>query len=131
MYLGILNSKVAQECLNIVSPTLNYSAGPVGLIPIIQNHGLDCTIKQNISISKQDWDAHETSWDFEENPLLAVDTDTYIDNIHHEIERHEKETGEHLCIDPAAPELDSLEWRMEQDKQKGEHLFMQLHENED
>lgn len=131
MYLGILNSKVAQECLNIVSPTLNYSAGPVGLIPIIQNHGLDCTIKQNISISKQDWDAHETSWDFEENPLLAVDTDTYIDNIHHEIERHEKETGEHLCIDPAAPELDSLEWRMQQYKQKWEHLFMQLHENEE
>ena len=78
-----------------------------------------------------DWDSHETSWDFETNPLLAVDTDTYIDNIHHEIERHEKETGEHLCINPAAPELDSLEWRMEQYKQKWEHLFMQLHENEE
>ena len=55
--------------------------------------------------------------------MLAVDTVTYIDNIHHEIERHEKEkeTGEHICI----------EWRMEQDKQKWEHLFMQLHENEE
>lgn len=88
-------------------------------------------VQQNISISKQDWDAHETSWDFETNPLLAVDTKTYIDNIHHEIERHEKETGEHICIDPAAPELDSLEWRMEQYKQKWEHLFMQLHANEE
>lgn len=62
---------------------------------------------------------------------MAVDTDTYIDNIHHVIERHEKKTGEHICIDPAAPKLDSLEWRMEQYKQKWEHLFMQLHENEE
>lgn len=87
--------------------------------------------KNNIDISKQDWDSHETSWDFETNPLLAVDTDTYLDNIDHQIEQHEKETGEHLCLDPAAPQLDSLEWRMSQYKQKWEHLFMQLHENEE
>ena len=84
-----------------------------------------------VATGKEDWDAHETSWDFETNPLLAVDTDTYIDNIHHEIERHEKKTGDCICIAPAALELDSLEWRMEQYKQKCELLFMQLHENEE
>ena len=95
------------------------------------NDVVESIVKNNISISQQDWDAHETSWNFETNPLFAVDTDTYIDNINHKIERHEQETGEHLCIDPAAPELDSLEWRMEQYKQKWEHLFMQLHANEE
>ena len=131
--LGYLSSPLTLKVANLINPTLNLSNGVVAKFPyvVVETKEYESLVKQNISISKQDWDAHETSWDFEENPLLAVDTDTYIDNIHHEIERHEKETGEHLCIDPAAPELDSLEWRMEQYKQKWEHLFMQLHANEE
>ena len=129
---GAINSIVWREIFKILNPTINYSSGIIQKAPLPKlTTGIQSIVKENISISKQDWDAHETSWDFEENPLLAVDTDTYIDNIHHEIERHEKETGEHISIDPAAPELDSLEWRMEQYKQKWEHLFMQLHENEE
>ena len=131
--LGFVNSLVTRHMLATLSPTLNFEVGQIAKLPInLQNNNtITDLVEMNISISKQDWDAHETSWDFEENPLLAVDTDTYIDNIHHEIERHEKETDEHIFIDPAAPELDSLEWRMEQYKQKWEHLFMQLHENEE
>ena len=129
---GAINSIVWREIFKILNPTINYSSGIIQKAPLPKlTTGIQSIVKENISISKQDWDAHETSWDFEENPLLAVDTDTYIDNIHHEIERHEKETGEHISIDPAAPELDSLEWRMEQYKQKWEHLFMQLHANEE
>ena len=129
--IGYLNSVLFNEIAKITMPTINFKCGIVKTLPNLSVCTQDNVISQNISICKQDWDAHETSWDFEENPLLAVDTDTYIDNIHHEIERHEKETGEHLCIDPAAPELDSLEWRMEQYKQKWEHLFMKLHANEE
>ena len=137
LIIAFLNSKVAFFYIKVLNPTLNYNSGDIGRLPYLieKINNYQTLLKevaiQNISISKQDWDAHETSWDFETNPLLAVDEETYIDNIHHEIERHEKETGEHLCIDPAAPELDSLEWRMEQYKQKWEHLFMQLHENEE
>ena len=29
-------------------------------------------VSSNISICKNDWDAHETSWDFEANPLVAL-----------------------------------------------------------
>ena len=131
--LGYLSSPLTLKVANLINPTLNLSNGVVAKFPyvVVETKEYESLVKQNISISKQDWDAHETSWDFETNPLLAVDSDTYINNIHHEIERHEKETGEHICIDPAAPELDSLEWRMEQYKQKWEHLFMQLHENEE
>ena len=131
--LGFVNSLVTRHMLATLSPTLNFEVGQIAKLPInLQNNNtINDLVEMNISISKKDWDAHETSWDFETNPLLAVDEETYIDNIHHEIERHEKETGERICIDPAAPELDSLEWRMEQYKQKWEHLFMQLHENEE
>ena len=130
--LAYSNSNIFYKLKNYINPTLNLSNGDYGRIPFcaIEDYSI-INIRQNISISKQDWDAHETSWDFETNPLLAVDEETYIDNIHHEIERHEKKTGERICIDPAAPELDSLEWRMQQYKQKWEHLFMQLHENEE
>lgn len=72
MYLGFLNTKVAQYCLDIISPTLNYSAGPVGLIPVIKTKQFDFLVSQNISISRADWDAHETSWDFEENELVRL-----------------------------------------------------------
>lgn len=131
--LAYLNTYVTRNILKIMNPTFNTNIAEVFNLAIkIQGQERVTELAdQNISISKQDWDAHETSWDFETNPLLAVDEETYIDNIHHEIERHEKETGERICIDPAAPELDSLEWRMEQYKQKWEHLFMQLHANEE
>lgn len=130
-----LNSCVFQYLSEFINPTIGFSSGVVAGMPYrfdsTRNSLIEQTAKFNIEIVREDWNMLETSWDFEENPLLAVDTKTYIDNIHHEIERHEKETGEHLCIDPAAPELDSLEWRMEQYKRKWEHLFMQLHANEE
>ena len=131
--LGLLSTRISQSVLSFIAPTLSFQIQDIKAMPLIisSTNNIELLVQQNISISKQDWDAHETSWDFEENPLLAVDEETYIDNIHHVIERHENKTGEHICIDPAAPELDSLEWRMEQYKQKWEHLFMQLHENEE
>ena len=132
LFCAYFNSYVAKSFIEMFSPGLGISEGAIKSLPFIEDSNInEAKSSQNISISKQDWDAHETSWDFEENPLLAVDEETYIDNIHHEIERHEKETGEHLSIDTAAPELDSLEWCMEQYKRKWEHLFMQLHANEE
>ena len=52
-------------------------------------------------------------------------------NINYEEEKHFEETGEHTSIAPAAPQLGSLKWRMEQYKKKWERKFMQLHENEE
>ena len=131
--MGVLNTKLFPKLIKILNPTMHFQIGNFKQLPhlSVKTSNFNDIVQQNISISKSDWDAHETSWNFETNPLFAVDTDTYIDNINHKIERHEQETGEHLCIDPAAPKLDSLEWRMEQYKQKWEHLFMQLHANEE
>lgn len=129
--LGWLNTNLFCNIIKIINPTINMQCGDVAKAPYISINGIENSVKQNISISRQDWDAHETSWDFETNPLLAVDENTYIDNINHEIEQHEKETGEHICMEPAAPQLGSLQWRMEQYKKKWERMFYQLHENEE
>jgi type II restriction/modification system DNA methylase subunit YeeA len=67
--IGYLNSKVYVYLISILSPTLNFETGQVGAIPFRllteENHGLAC-----IEISKKDWDSRETSWDFEQSPLL-------------------------------------------------------------
>lgn len=127
---GFLNSNVARNYLQLVAPTLNFMIGPVTSLPIIEKD-IPLCVCDCVSISKQDWDAHETSWDFQRNELLSIDADTYMENINYEIEKHFEETGEHISISPAAPQLGSLEWRMEQYKTKWERKFMQLHKNEE
>lgn len=130
--IGLLNSKVATDILKVLAPTMNYGPLQVKEIPYIEKiKEYTPTIEHNIDIAKSDWDAHETSWDFQRNELLTIDAETYADNIQYQIEKHEKETGEKICIAPAAPELGSLAWRMEQYKLKWEKLFMQLHANEE
>lgn len=131
--VALLNSKVTRHILKVINPTFNNQVSDIGNIPVphkVFNINEEKVI-QNISISKSDWDAHETSWDFQRNDLLTIDAETYADNIQYQIEKHEKETGEKICIDPAAPELGSLAWRMEQYKLKWEKRFMQLHANEE
>jgi len=72
--LGYLNSHLAYCFLQTLAPTLDYHEGPMGRIPYIQiqNSEIDSLVSQNISISKSDWDAHETSWDFQENELVRL-----------------------------------------------------------
>ena len=134
-YLGLLNTPILAKYLALMNPTLHNGAEVVSKVPFVYDSprslNISDMVQQNISISKSDWDAHETSWDFQRNELLSIDEDTYMENINFEIEKHFEETGEHICIDPAAPQLDSLAWRIEQYKQKWEHKFKQLHENEE
>ena len=73
-FLAILNSKVTFEFLKLMNPTLNFQAGNIGNIPIILQNGflkfIENITQQNISISKEEWDSRETSWDFEKLSLI-------------------------------------------------------------
>ena len=74
--LGMLNSKVNTLILNLISPTLNFNENHIGSIPILKCE--DQKVIENISnivnhavdLSKLDWDAFETSWDFQCHPLI-------------------------------------------------------------
>ena len=136
--MAFLNTPVAVSLLQILSPTVNYGSTQVNKLPIIYSRieEIDKTTEQSISISKQDWDAHETSWDFQRNELLAIDAKTYEDNVRYEEEKCSAETDghihEHIQTAPAAPpQFGSLEWRMNQYKLKWERNFMRLHANEE
>ena len=72
--LGFLNSKVSQALLRIINPTMNNNIKDILNMPFIKDMNFYPQVKSlvqyNISISKQDWDFFETSWDFQKHPLL-------------------------------------------------------------
>ena len=73
-YLAFMNSKIVDYLLKILNPTLNYGAGTISNLPDVNNKNYIEVIKnksqQNISISKEEWDSRETSWDFEKLSLI-------------------------------------------------------------
>lgn len=72
--MGVMNSIISKFYMGIFNPTLAAQSGSVRQIPIIEKHAEDVNslVSDNISISKSDWDAHETSWDFQENELVRL-----------------------------------------------------------
>ena len=72
--LGYLNSNVCRMFLNIVAPTLTYNVGDVCKIPCknIEDITIAERVDSNIEDAKEDWDSFETSWDFNEHPLIAL-----------------------------------------------------------
>lgn len=72
--LGLTNSIIIETLSRIINPTLNFSEGPVGNIPVIE---CPSTVMDRISVSvidcinvcEKDYDAFETSWDFSIHPL--------------------------------------------------------------
>lgn len=55
----------------LLNPTIHFKPGNVSSLPY-KYFRCDSLVSQNISISKSDWDAHETSWDFQENELVRL-----------------------------------------------------------
>ena len=130
--LAFCNSAISRFIINLINPTINASPGIIKKLPFPnRNDDIDLRTNDCISISRQDWDSHETSWDFKRNELLTMDEQVLFDNIDYIVEKHYKETGEHICIDPVAPQPESVEWCYDTYCTKWERLFMQLHENEE
>ncbi|QEA52487.1 BREX-1 system adenine-specific DNA-methyltransferase PglX [Loigolactobacillus coryniformis] len=76
--LAFMNSKAAEMFFRIISPTLNLTAGNIDKFPLIMEKQIENEVvklsRQNITLSKSDWDAFETSWDFQQHPFLQYRT---------------------------------------------------------
>lgn len=107
--LGYLNSKLIQKIVPIINPTFNYQPGTISSLPYLIKD-VENIVRQNISISKLDWDAHETSWDFQENELIRL------------VNKQNRETGAINFPLEAVMMVYQAEWN---DK------FKQLHANEE
>ena len=78
--LGLLASKPADVVLKMLNPTIETQPRDVGNIPcpltptsVTGKLLAERIIPELIRISKSDWDAYETSWDFTTLPLLQTD----------------------------------------------------------
>lgn len=73
-YIGFVNSKVTKHILSVISPTLNYEVRQIAILPVVEAYSdnTNILVSKNISLSRLDWDAHETSWDFQTNELIAL-----------------------------------------------------------
>jgi hypothetical protein len=75
--LALLCSKVADTIIKIINPTINVQAVDLAKIPVIMSNRDDCIsniigiANHSIAISRTDWDAFETSWDFKTHSLIA------------------------------------------------------------
>lgn len=74
--LAFLGSELSTYVLQILNPTMNYQAGNVRQLPIekqlLQNDELSRLARENVLISKEDWDSFETSWEFKKSPLIGI-----------------------------------------------------------
>ena len=73
--LGFMSSTVMNYLIRIVSPTLSIISGDLEKIPVILNEDNFDLISRNASslliLARRDWDSFETSWDFQQNPLVV------------------------------------------------------------
>jgi len=72
--LGFLNTKIANEILQVINPTINTSVGEVVKLPILEDLN-DKTliiplVIDSIRIAKDDWDSREISVDFQKSFLI-------------------------------------------------------------
>ena len=70
--IGALNTKIIKNLLEILNSTLALQIGDFIKLPNlkIEDERIKILTQQNISISKEEWDSRETSWDFEKLSLI-------------------------------------------------------------
>ncbi|EEB8616850.1 BREX-1 system adenine-specific DNA-methyltransferase PglX [Salmonella enterica subsp. enterica serovar Kentucky] len=96
-FLSLLNSNVIQDFLDILCPTLDYSSIginslPVKLLSIPQ-------IDTLLSISKEDWDNYEDSWDYSRNLLVKKKKNNIANSYFELIDSHKKTISELLNLE--------------------------------
>jgi hypothetical protein len=73
-YMGFTNCVIATEIVKVLAPTMNCQAGDISRLPVIHCEEYEQQVvelvKENIAVSKADWDSFESSWDFEKHPFV-------------------------------------------------------------
>lgn len=83
-FLAFLNSKIVNEMLKLLNPTMHYQIGDVRSLPIRWNGSLNnckVLVELCIYISKSDWNSRETSWDFQQSELIRLINEGGIDTL--------------------------------------------------
>lgn len=82
--MGFLCSKIANNFMYLLNPTMNFQTNNVASLPILFTNNneyrekIDNIVLENIKLEKDDWDSFETSWDFEQHPLIRFKTNNNL-----------------------------------------------------
>lgn len=72
--LGLLSTKISDYIFDMLNPTIHLQVGDVKKMPVIIDENkiveINTLVENSIKISKFDWDSFETSWDFNQLPLI-------------------------------------------------------------
>lgn len=77
MLAAFLNSSTAKSLLYAINPTLNFQAWNIGNLPIStrlveRKAEIEELVAKAVDLARADWDARETSWDFQRLPLCST-----------------------------------------------------------
>ena len=128
LLLGFANSVIVSNVRTILNPTIHFKPGNFLDLPFHNTSIKEDLVKNNISISKLDWDSHEASWDFKRNPLWEQQLQVFVDEL--------TDTMPNLTVDDIedyhAPDLlQPLSVLVANYESKWEDLFYKLHRNEE
>lgn len=122
--LGFMNTKVAEMGIRMLNPTLNTNIGDIMAQPLVYQEDIakeriNPVILDCIEMSKSDWDAFETSWDFQSHPLAPM-----------AYERQEQLSAE-MNSEECKKTVTLLSERYRRWEQECEYRFLELKKNEE
>jgi len=83
--LGLMNSSVMKYLVRVVSPALSIVSGDLEKIPVVNTiNSTSCILSNSrklLDITIEDWNIYETSWDFQNLPLIVGNSDFLSLNI--------------------------------------------------
>ena len=123
--LGLMNSVVAEKLMSYIAPAMKFEVGEISNMPFIEKNNSEIVekVKNNIDISKCDWDSFETSWDFKKHPLI-MGYNKERPYVMKEIK--DEKTGVVLTKVSGTLELSYVKWKKQCDQN-----FEQLKQNEE
>ena len=69
--LGFANTKVATYLAHIINPSISFGVNSFGNLPFVySDRKIEQFAQDNVKLSTIDWDSFETSWDFQQHPLV-------------------------------------------------------------
>jgi hypothetical protein len=73
LLLAHMCSSAVNTALKILNPSMSVTSGDIANLPFVANAGASVakTVEKAVQVTKSDWDAYETSWDFTTLPLLS------------------------------------------------------------
>ena len=128
--LGYLNTKLVKSLFPVLNPTYNYQPGTIGSLPYLYAP-IESIVLDNIEISKNDWNVHETSWDFQRNPLWEQQLDIILIEMQKRGVLPEDATINDIGAFNLPDLLQPLDILVENYKSEWENHFHTLHHNEE